>query len=350
VELPAFAFTQVYFWAWYDRFYTDAVLVRTAAFAALFFGQFSALPVVRARRSNRLQPEQGLLVLVNAALFLLVLRVLLWPEHRWALTLATLALSAFHVFLARLVPATTAEAPARLILAGVALTLATLVIPIRLNGHWITLAWAIEAAVLMWSGFAIRLAPLRAAAYIIFGAVAVRLFASPLQATTFLINARLGTALVVAASAGVAVWLAGRWRDQLVEPEPLAAAALAIGANGLVLWALTLEIDLYFAIDPLATTTRDILLARGLTMSLLWTLYATVLVVAGVRLGAVALRWQGLALFGATTLKVFFVDLGYLSGFYRIGSSIALGVVLLVVSFLYQRSLAAGRRAQEESR
>jgi uncharacterized membrane protein len=60
----------------------------------------------------------------------------------------------------------------------------------------------------------------------------------------------------------------------------------------------------------------------------------------------VALRWQGLALFAATTLKVFFIDLDYLSGFYRIASSIALGVVLLIVSLLYQRSL--GRRPEQE--
>ena len=65
--------------------------------------------------------------------------------------------------------------------------------------------------------------------------------------------------------------------------------------------------------------------------------------VAGVRLSSPLLRWQALALFAFTTLKVFFADLSNLSGFYRIISSIALGVVLLVISFLYQRSLRAQR-------
>ena len=63
---------------------------------------------------------------------------------------------------------------------------------------------------------------------------------------------------------------------------------------------------------------------------------------------AAALRWQGLVLFGITTLKVFFSDLSYLSGLYRIASSIALGVVLLIVSFLYQRSLTSRRSAQKD--
>jgi len=353
LELPAFVFTQIYFWGWYDQFYTDAALIRTALFATLFFAQFSALPVIRVRRFGVFHQEQYVLVLVNAAVFLLVLRTLLWPDQRWMLTLATLALSAFHVALARLVPARGAESPARLLLAGLALTFATLVIPIRLNGHWITLAWAVEAAILVWSGFANKLPFLRGAAYVIFFAVFVRLVAGqPLHATTFLFNARLATALVVAVSAGLAAWMAARHGDQLRDPEPVVVAVLAVAANVLMLWAATLETDLYFEIasaDRALLLPIDVYLARSLTISLLWTLYATALVIAGVRMKAVALRWQGLALFGITTLKVFFADLSYLSGFYRIASSIALGVVLLIVSFLYQRSLALQRSTQEDA-
>ena len=349
LELPAFLFTQIYFWGWYDRFYTEAVLARTALFTALFFGQFSVLPLIRVRRSGVLPPEQGVLVLVNAAVFLIVLRALLWPEHRWVLTLATLALSAFHLVLARAVPARAAESPARLLFAGLALTFATLVIPIRLDGHWITLAWAIEAGVLAWSGFSAKLRFPRVAAYVIFAAVGLRLISVPLSATEFLFNARLATALVVASSAAIAAWLARRSRDQLFAIEAPIVAALAVAANVLVIWALTLEIDLYFPISRgRPDVTQDVLLARSLTASLLWTLYATALVMSGVRMKAAALRWQGLVLFGITTLKVFFSDLSYLSGLYRIASSIALGVVLLIVSFLYQRSLTARRSAQKD--
>jgi uncharacterized membrane protein len=67
-------------------------------------------------------------------------------------------------------------------------------------------------------------------------------------------------------------------------------------------------------------------------------------VFAGVKMASPLLRWQGLALFGFTTLKVFLSDLSDLSGIYRIMSAIALGVVLLIVSFVYQRKLSAERR------
>ena len=350
LELPAFAFTQIYFWGWYDRFYTDAVLARTALFATLFFAQFSALPVIGVRRSAVLPPERSALILINAAAFLIALRALLWPADRWALTLAVLALSAFYLFLANAVPQRAAESRARTLLAGLALTFATLAIPIRLDGYWVTLAWAIEAGVLAWSGFTTKLRFPRAAAYVIFAAVGLRLIVVPLPATQFLFNARLATALVVALSAASTAWFSRRIKGEMFSSEAVIVMALAVAGNVLVIWALTSEIDMYFSVSPgRSRVTQDLLLARSLTTSLLWTLCATALVIAGVRVKSAALRWQGLALFGVTTLKVFFSDLDYLSGFYRVSSSIALGVVLLIVSFLYQRSLAARRPASEGS-
>jgi uncharacterized membrane protein len=106
---------------------------------------------------------------------------------------------------------------------------------------------------------------------------------------------------------------------------------------------LTLEVGQYF--QPLlagdADTLRDAELGRQLTISLLWTLYATGLVVVGVRRAVAGLRWQGLILFGLVVGKVFLYDLAFLSGGHRILSSIVLGIVLIAISVLYQRNLAA---------
>jgi uncharacterized membrane protein len=349
LALPAFALTQLYFWSWYGRFYTDAALSFTLASAAGFFALFSAMPVARVRRSSVLRPEQAILVLANAAVILLALRVMLWPDHRWALTLAVAALSVFHLGLSRATPHAEGErGAARQLLAGLALTFATVAIPMRLDGDWVTLAWAIEAGVLAWSGFRLPLALLRAAAYAVFLAVALRLTAHPTGATRFLLNARLATALVVAASATTVAWCARGAADWLSASEKGIVRMLTIAANGLVLWALTMEVQLYFHVDRADhMPARGVLLASSLTISLLWTVCAAALVLAGVRLKAAALRWQGLALFGATTAKVLLADLGYLSGFYRVASSVALGIVLLTVSFFYQRSLAAARSTEE---
>ena len=48
------------------------------------------------------------------------------------------------------------------------------------------------------------------------------------------------------------------------------------------------------------------------------------------------LRWQALVLFGLVVVKVFVYDSSYLERFYRILSFLVLGLVLLIVSFLYQ--------------
>ena len=48
-------------------------------------------------------------------------------------------------------------------------------------------------------------------------------------------------------------------------------------------------------------------------------------------------RWQALVLIAVTIVKVFIYDVHQLDKGYRILSFIALGVVLLAISFIYQR-------------
>ena len=183
LELPALALTELYFWAWFDRFYTSTRLTSTLAFATLFFAQFAAVPVIRSRRTGTLHPEQALLLVLNAGLILLVLHQTLWPDRQWALTFAVLLLAAVHLALARAVPGG-AQAPPlpQLVLAGLALTFVTLAVPIRLSTRWITMAWAIEAAVITWTGLRVALWYLRAAGLILFGLVALRLLSVPVPA------------------------------------------------------------------------------------------------------------------------------------------------------------------------
>ena len=78
-------------------------------------------------------------------------------------------------------------------------------------------------------------------------------------------------------------------------------------------------------------------------MSLLWTAYASGLIALGVSRESALLRWQALVLFGLVAVKVFIYDSSFLERFYRIVSFFILGLVLLTVSFLYQRKVARER-------
>ena len=65
--------------------------------------------------------------------------------------------------------------------------------------------------------------------------------------------------------------------------------------------------------------------------------YGGVLMAIGFRRASAFVRWQALVLVAMTTVKVFVYDTSQLDRIYRIMSFIVLGVLLLAISFAYQR-------------
>jgi uncharacterized membrane protein len=342
LELLAFFATQFFFWGWMERFYASSKLGRTSGFATLFFLLFASLPLLRAR-SGKLASDQVLLVLLNALAFLGALHRLLWPHHRWPLTIAVLALAAVHLAAARAVGRSgePERERVRLVFAGLGLTFATIAIPIRLDGAWVAIAWSVEGTVLVWTGFRVRMRFLRSAALVLFALAAVRLMSYPLAADRLFLNPRFGAFATTAVCYGLALDFARRRSDALAPGEGTLFAPLSVALNVIALAALSME-----AWDGLGRLDlgvgRDSYLARELGLSLLWLFYGSALMTLGVRMKAAALRWQSLLLFGLVVGKVFLFDLSFLDRFYRITSFVVLGVVLLVVSFLYQARLAEG--------
>ncbi len=248
-----------------------------------------------------------------------------------------------------MVPVREGRSDARLLLGGVALTIATLVIPIRLDGSWTTLAWSIEGAVLMWTGFRIRVRSMRGMAFLLFAIAGLRV-ASMVTIARFdpdpvhvVLNARFLTAAITVACLGIALWTARGRAAGLDALERNAFAVLAVAMNVLAVLTLTAEVHLYFRPSPQQSSN---VLADGLAVSLLWALYASGLMASGVRQSIAGLRWQALALFGLTTWKVLIDDMASLNGFYRVASTTALGLILLIVSFVYQRSVKNPRAAK----
>lgn len=98
------------------------------------------------------------------------------------------------------------------------------------------------------------------------------------------------------------------------------------------------------ALDSNGLSLRNLALAKQLSLSVVWGLYASGLLIAGQVRRLRVLRLMGLALLSLTTLKVFIWDLSSLDRIYRIISFIMLGAILLAVSYFYQRSQ---QRAEE---
>ncbi|MGH9736686.1 MAG: DUF2339 domain-containing protein [Candidatus Acidiferrales bacterium] len=335
-----FAGTLIYFWGWYSDFYLARELTATLLFATTFFVLFAALPAARSLRDGELSALEIGVVVTNVFSYLVALRLMLWAEYRWGLTFAVLALAAAHLFAGRALPRKNSASNriARMLYDGLALTFATLAIPIRLEGKWITIAFAAEGLVLIWSGLRARSLALRAAGLVLFALVALRLGIVVFTAqttSTFLLNERFLT-LAVCAACWVAAFFLARTSDcQLDEPETHFFFFLQIAANFVFLIALSMDVwDLFGRMPSLGIDREH---AQQLALSLLWVAYALVLLVAGVIRKSAPLRWQGLALLGLAIGKAFFFDLSFLTTFYRIVSFFVLGLVLLAVSFFYQK-------------
>jgi uncharacterized membrane protein len=76
---------------------------------------------------------------------------------------------------------------------------------------------------------------------------------------------------------------------------------------------------------------------RDFTFSSLWMAYGAMLMIVGFLRRTAFVRWQALLLIAATIVKVFVYDVSQLDKGYRIVSFIVLGVLLLAISFVYQR-------------
>lgn len=332
-----------YFIGWFDSFYQPSKLVGTLIFSSLFFVEFATLAALRARRESALLPEQYGIVLANAAWFMITLHVTLYEDHRWGLTFAVLALAAAHLAVLRLLPPGPESAqppPARLLYAGLALTFITLAIPIRLEGEWITMAWTVEGAVLVWSGIRSRVVAMRSMGLTMFVMVLVMLLVQDIDAGRVLFNARFATFAVAIAAFATAFVLSRSHKERLANDEEKIFGVVGVASNVLGVWALSLEVWDFFGQGRFGV---DHHLAQQMGLSILWTVYAVVLIVVGVRLASPALRWQGLALLGLAVAKVFLFDLSFLARIYRILTFFALGLVALIISFLYQRRLSGDR-------
>jgi len=277
-----------------------------------------------------------------------------------------LALAAVYIFLSRQIQTRKISAGTGQTLhflhLAVALGFITVAIPIRLDAHWITIGWFVEAGVLLWVADRIESDLLNAFALAALTLGVVRLLLIDNFHTMQLIfNMRMATYTVAVAVLGAVAWYAARRSD---EAGRMVAAVAIVALNALALIALSHEVADYYArqMYPLqqvrgrwtpvyATDWRRIQIERDFTYSALWMAYGTMLMVVGFLRRSAFVRWQALVLIAVTIVKVFIYDVSQLDRGYRIVSFIVLGVLLLTISFVYQRDwlqLSAKKTARTE--
>jgi len=216
--------------------------------------------------------------------------------------------------------------------AALAFTILSIAIALQFDGPAVTVGWAAEGAAVIALGLFERREWMRQGGLLLFALAIVRtldMLRSPALANhVVLLNPRAGCALLVVTLAYALAWL--HRRDATAPARDLSILTAIITAQVLSVVLLTSEIHAYFAVRHDAFT-------RELLVSICWAVYATVLVVIGLRRRYAPLRYFAFGLFGLTILKVFFSDLAELERIYRVMSLIGLGITLLLTSWLYQR-------------
>ncbi|HYP53502.1 MAG TPA: DUF2339 domain-containing protein, partial [Pyrinomonadaceae bacterium] len=330
LNFMSFGATLMMFVGWMAVHYAPEKFWPTFFFLSLFFLLYSALTVVYnlLRRRTATWPDL-LLVITNATFYFGVGYALLDGSGRGAwLGPFALAVSAFYLALyyeGRLV-----SRDDRLLVygfLGACVTFFTTAVAVQLEQHWVTIAWAAEAALLVWVGLRAEEPAARRAALVVFLFALARGLVNDVpdagSQSSFmpLLNTRAASCAVLILACADALWLYRRAGERVAEGERFFVGVfVALVPNFLALTLLTLDANEHFARRRVhavehahgAEAVARIEAARQFAFSVLWTLHGAALVLFGVFRRATPLRW--------------------------------LGLILLAVSYLYQKSR---RRAAE---
>ncbi|MCX6605169.1 MAG: DUF2339 domain-containing protein [Acidobacteria bacterium] len=254
-----------------------------------------------------------------------------WFHREYAGYMGLLALVVAASFLGVATYLKGSGAPTEMVLvsAGWALGFVTLAIPIQMSGYSITLAWAVECAVLAFLAMRLQNRWAFAASWIVgvlavgmvFGSDAGRAWGAEYLPV---MNARFVPFVVVAWGLAANAY----WTSKVgFLPRAMAGAPL-VAAHFVMLAGLHLEAFAWIG-------SGDSKMAFA--SSLLLALYGLALMAQGMARNFRLHRVLGLGLFALVVLKLYLYDIWQLDRFYRILAFVVLGALLLSGSFLYSR-------------
>jgi uncharacterized membrane protein len=261
--------------------------------------------------------------------------------HRGGANAWLFGLAGAHVVLGTLVLRSRASREVGLLLYGVAAMLVGVAFAVALDGPALVAAWSIEAVVLAWLGRGTK-TPGRglvaALAFAALAAVHVLAFEVPPDSLAYGVHsipvAVGAVGLVLLALAGIAAaYFDDGW-------EELAWIGAALG----VYLASALVVDLAGAHEGHSTQTSQLVLSG------FWAALGFAAILVGLLRRKRALRLGGLGILALAVGKVFLVDLAQLDSIWRVGSFLALGLLLLAGAFAYQRARVPLMRERRETR
>ncbi len=375
VNVVGFLGTVFIFAGWADRFYVKEELIITMVFLSLFFLTFSFSSLVfNLLKKEKSSGVEQILTLFSAIAYFSASYAIMDADYHFFMGFFSIILAVYYFSWAYLIRNVVNEDKDLYnFLTFLAASFITLFIPIQFDGNTITIGWILEAILLILVGIKVKKDSLKS-----FG-VAVFLFAIMKLLLTVLDSGFKENDLVIFNKIfftfflAIAVsYLAGYLFKKVVSENEKSAFADArqlmvmfiIAANFLTIFAISREIVFYFKSEKIViersiasekdnyqnkvfdnySTNKNIRAKiekienkSSVYLSLFWLFYGIILMIVGIVGRYKGTRVGGIVLFALAILKLFFNDLWNLGTFYRIISSISLGIVLLVISFAYQK-------------
>lgn len=323
----AFGGTILMFAAWMSEWYGSEKLWPTIFFLTLFFAIFALLAVLYnvVNRRPTTWPDLAL-VFINAMLYFGTSYELLDDAHHSGLGVFAVLVSGFYLALGYFTNRRDSEDTLLVYtFVGLAVLFAVLAVPIQFDQHWVTIAWALEGAVLTLIGLKAGDRTSRYAALMVFAIavshwvmVDVHDFAyNGLADFVPLLNRRALSGGVLVAALAAAAFSYKRYGKAADEAERSNLATLyVLGANLLALVLLSIDANDYFeqARSRLPgtafgnETSGRLIDGHRLTLTALWAIYGAAMLIAGIACRLKALRVVALLLLVLTTIKVLVAD------------------------------------------
>jgi hypothetical protein len=323
----AFAGFWIAYAIWYGQSGYTPLLILTAAYAL-----FASCPFWR---PTRLRAVDLVMLALNAGVYFGAAYPLLQSSYAPYAGLFAVGVAVAEAAAARLL--WKSDRRGAVLSAGTAWVLLVLAAPIQFAGYRVTVTWAAEAAAMVWVGA--RLGERRAVrtgiALLVVTVARLALSDSRLPVENALLNPRL---LAFAVSA------AAFWASASFITEARIPAALYATGHAVLLWGLSLDALTWAARAALPENYASV---ASTALSVVAAAYAVLLVAGGAAKRHSGSRLLGIGLIGLVILKLYLYDVWLLRPFYRMAAFAILGLMLLVMSYLYSRKQKSEVRSQE---
>ncbi|MCP4613132.1 MAG: DUF2339 domain-containing protein [Planctomycetes bacterium] len=343
LDILAFVGTWALFTGWYLKFHNSPTfsIVPTLLWLAAIYVIFLLQPFVyHLRLATPIVGERFFLAVSNAAGMFGWVYAILHPAHKHALGFITLGMSISYLVLGSLTRKRLRN-DERAVFGFIAMSIMflTIAIPIHLDFHGVTVAWAVKAPVLLYLAYKYSYFPVRAGVLISLALAAGRIFTIhwPLHEEPFvlLFNKHFGTAIFVSLAGGAYTLIHHFQRNNSSVADRILKICTGIASAFLVLVIIHIEVWQWLELSGRGLHVRWI-------TALIWAVGSVGFLAAGLKLRSIHSRFSGfVALLAAGALVTWDYGLGVRSDYLlifngRFVAAFTAIIILFLYAFIYR--------------